>query len=130
MTTPTRSDAPPAPPDAAAPTDGRVVIGDGRILLPRAVCERWLAGVASVALIQRDGQAWLLPLAGPVAGGLLLKQRNRAGDCVVHATDFLAERGFGRFSAERDFAVRWVADAAALLIVGLVASTPVGHAAH
>jgi hypothetical protein len=96
-----------------------VRIGDGRIVLPCATYERYLPGVGSAALIERDGQAWLLPLAGPVAGGLLLKQRNLCGDRVVMATDFLAAYGFGRFSAEREFAVRWVSEDGALLIEGL-----------
>ena len=96
-----------------------VRIGDGRIVLPRATYELYLAGAGSAALVERDGQAFVLPLAGPVAGGLLLKQRNAAGDRVMLAEDFLAARGLGRFSAEREFAVRWVADAGALLIEGL-----------
>ena len=43
---------------------------------------------------------------------------------VLMATDFLAARGLGPFSAEREFAVRWVAAAGALLIEGL--ATPSG----
>jgi hypothetical protein len=96
-----------------------VHIGDGRIVLPLATYALYLAGAGSAALIERDGHAFLLPLAGPVAGGLLLKQRNAAGDRVMLAEDFLAARGLGRFSAEREFGVRWVADAGALLIEGL-----------
>lgn len=96
-----------------------VRIGDGRIVLPRATYELYLAGASSAALIERDGQAYVLPLSGPVAGGLLLKQRNAAGDRVMLATDFLDARGLGRFSAEREFQVRWVAEAGALLIEGL-----------
>ncbi len=96
-----------------------VLIGDGRIVLPRATCEMYLAGVESAALVERDGQVLLLPLGGPVAGGMLLKQRNRDGDRVLMATDFLAARGLGRFSAERPFGVRWVSEAGALLIEGL-----------
>lgn len=96
-----------------------VLIGDGRIVLPRATCELYLAGVGSAALVERDGQAYLMPLGGPVAGGMLLKQRNRDGDRVLLATDFLAARGLGRFSAEREYRVRWVTEAGALLIEGL-----------
>lgn len=96
-----------------------VRIGDGRIVLPRATYEVYMAGASSAALIERDGQACLLPLSGPVAGGLLLKQRNLEGDRVLLGEDFLAARGLGRFSAEREFAVRWLADAGALLIEGL-----------
>ena len=96
-----------------------VRIGDGRIVLPRATYELYMGGAAAAALVERDGQVCLVPLGGPVAGGLLLKQRNLEGDRVLLATDFLAARGLGRFSTEREFAVPWVADAGALLIEGL-----------
>ena len=96
-----------------------VLIGDGRIVLPRATYDRYMAGAGSAALVERDGQVVLLPLSGPVAGGMLLKQRNLGGDRVLLATDFLAARGLGRFSAEREFTVRWLAEAGALLIEGL-----------
>ena len=99
-----------------------VRVGDGRILLPRAVYDLYLAGAESAALLLRDGQVYLLALSGPVAGGMLLKQRNLGGDRVLLATDFLADFGLGRFSAERDFAVRWVVHAGALLIDGLGAA--------
>ena len=97
----------------------RVRVGDGRIVLPRATYELYMGAAAAAALVERDGQVCLLPLGGPVAGGMLLKQRNLEGDRVLLATDFLAARGLGRFSAEREFDVRWVAEAGALLIEGL-----------
>ena len=106
------------------PVSHSVAIGDGRIVLPHATCELYLAGAGAAALVERDGQVYLLPLSGPVAGGMLLKQRNRGGDRVLVATDFLEARGLGRFSAERAFDVRWVAEAGALLIDGLGATTP------
>jgi len=96
-----------------------VRIGDGRVLLPRAVCEFHFPGASSAALLERDGQVFLVPLGGPSAGGMLLKQINAQGDRVLLATDFLAERGLGRFAADRAFAVRWVEEAGALLIEGL-----------
>ena len=101
-----------------------VLVGDGRMVLPHRTFEQYLAAAPSVALIERDGQVYLLPLGGPTAGGLLLKQRNLSGDRVVLATDFLAARGLGRFSAEREFQVRWVAEAGALLIEGLGPALP------
>ena len=105
---------------ASSPAAGAIVlIGDGRVVLPRATYELYMAGATSAALVERDGHAYLVPLSGPVAGGMLLKQRNREGDRVLLATDFLAARGHGRFSAERAFPVRWVADAGALRIDGL-----------
>jgi hydrogenase maturation protease len=96
-----------------------VLIGDGRIVVPRATYDLYLGGAGSAALLERDGQVYLLPLGGPVAGGMLLKRRNLDGDRILLATDFLAERGLGRFTAEREFHVRWVAEAGALLIEGL-----------
>ena len=67
-----------------------VLIGDGRIVLPHATYALYMAGANSAALVERDGQAYLMPLSGPVAGGMLLKQRNRDGDRVLLAEDFLA----------------------------------------
>lgn len=96
-----------------------VLIGGGRVLVPRETYDLYLGGAGSGALVERDGQVFLMPLAGPVAGGMLLKQRNLHGDRVMLAGDFLADRGFGPFAAEREFSVRWVAQAGALLIEGL-----------
>ena len=96
-----------------------VFVGDGRVVLPCATCEQYLAGVLSAALIERDGQVFLVPLSGPSAGGMLLKRRNALGDHVLLATDFLDDRGLGRFSTGLNFPVRWVEDAGALLIEGL-----------
>lgn len=94
-------------------------IGDGRVLLARATFERYLHGAGSAALLERDGRVYLVPLGGPSAGGMLLKQRNAQGDRVLLAEEFLDARGLGRFSAERVFALRWVEEAGALWIEGL-----------
>ena len=99
-----------------------VHVGDGRIVLPRATYELYMPGAGSAALLAREEGVLLLPLNGPVAGGLLLKQRNLAGDRVMLAEEFLAARGLGRFTAERRFNVRWLTDAGALLIEGLEAA--------
>lgn len=100
----------------------QVHVGDGRVVLSRETCEEYLRGATTAALVERDGQAYLVPLSGPTAGGMLLKQRNARGDRVLIATDFLAERGFGRFTAERALTVRWLAEVGALLIEGLGAA--------
>jgi hypothetical protein len=99
-----------------------VSIGAGRVLVPHDTYELYLRGVESAALIERDGQILLLPLRGPVAGGMLLKQRNLRGDRVMQATDFLAQLGLDPFAAEVEFKVRWVAEAGALLIEDLSAN--------
>ncbi len=51
---------------------------------------RMAAGLAAgrfpsdaLAAVPRDGELWLFPLRGPSSGGLLLKQRNPAGDRAV-----------------------------------------------
>lgn len=94
-------------------------VGDGRVLLSRATFERYLQGAGSAALLERDGRVYLVPLSGPSAGGMLLKQRNAQGDRVLLAEEFLDARGLGRFSPEREFALRWVEDAGALWIEDL-----------
>jgi hydrogenase maturation protease len=45
----------------------------------------------AVAAVPRDGELWLYPLRGPSSGGLLLKQRNPAGDRAVLIHEVLAE---------------------------------------
>ncbi len=113
-------------PVSARPT-AQVRIGNGRVLLDQSLVAQHLAGASAAALVERDGQVYLLPLTGPGGGGLLLKQCNARGDRVLLAADFLAARGLGHFSAEQLFAVRWVAEAGALAIDGLpAAADPVG----
>ncbi len=95
-----------------------VAIGGGRVLVPHETYDLYFGGAGCAALLERDGQALLLPLHGPVAGGLLLKQRNLRGDRVMLASDFLAAHGCDTFAVERTFTVRWLAEAGALLIEG------------
>ncbi len=97
----------------------RVSVGGGRVLVPHDTYALYLGGIDSAALIARDGQVLLLPLRGPVAGGMLLKQRNLRGDRVLLAPDFLASLGLDAFGAEAEFEVRWLSEAGALLIEGL-----------
>ena len=99
-----------------------VFIGAGRVLVPHDTYALYLGGVDSAALIERDAQVLLLPLRGPVAGGMLLKQRNLRGDRVMLATDFLSQLGLDPFAVEAEFKVQWVAGAGALLIQGLTAN--------
>ena len=100
-----------------------VLVGGGRVLVPHDTYAVYLGGVDSAALVQRDGQVLLLPLRGPVAGGMLLKQRNLRGDRVLLAPDVLAGLGLNPFGASAEFTVRWVAEAGALLIEGLGPAT-------
>lgn len=45
----------------------------------------------AVAAVLRDDALWLIPLRGPRSGGLLLKQRNPAGDRSVLVSELLRE---------------------------------------
>ncbi|WP_348731114.1 hydrogenase maturation protease, partial [uncultured Mycolicibacterium sp.] len=45
----------------------------------------------AVTAVMRDGTFWLIPLRGPRSGGLLLKQRNPAGDRSVLVSELLRE---------------------------------------
>ena len=99
-----------------------IQVGRGRISIPRETYLRYLDGVTSVAILAIDGAVHVVPLRGPVAGGRLLKQRNRHGDRVVEAGDFLAPYGIGPFDADRELPVEWNAAAGALRIDGLIPS--------
>ena len=46
----------------------------------------------AVAAVVRDRDLWLIPLRGPRNGGLLLKQRNPAGDRATLVREVLADR--------------------------------------
>jgi len=45
----------------------------------------------ALAAVPRDGELWLFPLRGPSSGGLLLKQRNPAGDRAVLIHEVLGD---------------------------------------
>lgn len=45
----------------------------------------------AVAAVPRGAELWLYPLRGPSSGGLLLKQRNSAGDRAVLIHEVLAD---------------------------------------
>ena len=49
----------------------------------------------AVAAVPRGGELWLYPLRGPSSGGLLLKQRNPAGDRAVLIHPVLSQEGLG-----------------------------------
>lgn len=52
---------------------------DGNLRLSASVASSFFPGDALVA-VPRGAELWLVPLTGPESGGLLLKQRNLAGD--------------------------------------------------
>jgi len=45
----------------------------------------------ALAAVPRDGELWLFPLRGPCSGGLLLKQRNPAGDRTTLVREVLGD---------------------------------------
>jgi hypothetical protein len=52
---------------------------DGYLRVPAEVARAYFPNDALVA-VPRERELWLLPILGPDSGGLLLKQRNAAGD--------------------------------------------------
>lgn len=64
-------------------TDGAAlqieITPQGSLRLTAEVAQRFFPADALVALA-RGPELWLLPVRGPAAGGLLLKQRNPQGD--------------------------------------------------
>jgi hypothetical protein len=63
---------------------------DGYLRLSAAVCAAHFPAHVAVGAV-RDDQLWLLPLRGPRNGGLLLKQRNAAGDRAVLVREVLCD---------------------------------------
>jgi hypothetical protein len=104
---------------APASLDRRIRISRGSIYLDRDLYDACLPGVSAVAAVVREGSAYLLPLRGPAAGGLLLKVRNARGDRVVHADEFLHTLGISSIAPERWVPVRWMPDMAGLLLEGV-----------
>jgi hypothetical protein len=81
----------------------------GYILLPLHVASQYFPNDV-LALMVKGDEVWLLPTRGAVAGGLLLKQRNTAGDRSLLAAPYLPpETRAGRWLAfwdERNGALR------------------------
>lgn len=63
---------------------------DGYLRLAFADARQYFPGDAAVVLAKGD-EVWLLPLRGTASGGLLLKQRNAAGDRCVLVREALAD---------------------------------------
>ena len=91
----------------------------GNLHLSREACDRYLPGVESVALLDRDGRVLIVPLTRESGGGLLLKQRNARGDRVIHAQEFFRNHRYRENFAPRRVAMSWDETAAALVLDGL-----------
>jgi hypothetical protein len=96
-----------------------VSIRRGSIYLSRELCDAHLPDAGAVALLARDDDVLIVPLARQSAGGLLLKVRNARGDRVVHAQEVLRARGLPEDFEERRFTVHWAGELKALAILGL-----------
>ena len=69
---------------------GVTITDQGYLHLPAELAQRYFPRDLLVPLV-RDREVWLLPTRGPEAGGLLLKQRNAAGDRSVLLWEVLPE---------------------------------------
>lgn len=105
-------------PDARC-RDGDVVLARGNLYLTRELCETYLAGIESVALLDGPAAVRIVPLQGVSAGGLLLKVRNARGDRVVHAQEFLRSNGYLEEFFERPVSAHWDARTASLVLLHL-----------
>lgn len=65
--------------------------GDGYIRLDAVLAASRFPSDAVAAMVRED-DLWLIPLRGPRSGGLLLKQRNPAGDRSLLVREVLADR--------------------------------------
>ena len=80
-----------APLRPAAPERVSVEItGDGYLRMAAVLAAGRFPSDA-LAAVPRDGELWLFPLRGPSSGGLLLKQRNTAGDRAVLVREVLPD---------------------------------------
>ncbi len=90
-----------------------VEIQDGNIYLTAEVYEKYFSGLATVAVLERDGALLILPLQIDSGGGMLLKIKNLRGDRVIHAREFLASLDIDE-SKKIAANVRWSTEAAGL----------------
>jgi hypothetical protein len=101
-------------------TPHEVSVARGNFYLSREICETYLPGVQSVAVLVRDEEVMIVPLIPQSAGGLLLKQRNARGDRVIHAQEFFRSRHLPEEFEVRSVPVRWSSESAALVVDGLL----------
>jgi len=96
--------------------DGEVAIriSRGGLYLSREVCDRYFAGVDAVILLKRDADLVILPVRHAAAGGYLLKQRNGAGDRVVHVGELLGDRAIRQ--DDQELPAVWDAGQAGLVV--------------
>lgn len=91
-----------------------VRIERGALYLSHEVYDRYFAGLDAVILLRRENDLCIMPVRHAAAGGYLLKLRNKRGDRVVHAPDFLREHGFDENLALQ-LSVAWSTERGALV---------------
>jgi hypothetical protein len=96
-----------------------IIVAQGNFYLPREICDTYLRGVVSVALLLRGNDVLIVPLTPQSGGGLLLKQKNARGDRVIHAQEFFRDKGLLEDFEQRVVAVAWSSEKAALVVTGL-----------
>jgi len=100
-----------------------ISVARGNFYLSREICDAFLPGVQSVALLVRDDEVMIVPLVGQSAGGLLLKQRNARGDRVIHAQELFRDKNLPETFELQSMSAHWNADKAALVVGGLKGMT-------
>ena len=90
-----------------------IVLRRGSLYLSAETCARYFSGLASVILLRRHDELWIMPVHHAAGGGYLLKIRNAAGDRVINATDFFQEHGVND-DEERQLVVAWCSEFAGL----------------
>ena len=111
----------------ARSASAEISVACGNFYLSREICDTYLPGVLSVALLARDEGVLIVPLTQQSAGGLLLKQRNARGDRVIHAQEFFRNKGLSEAFELRTMPVHWSRDSAALVVSGLMGETGFGR---
>ena len=105
----------------AEPHSTTIVLRRGSLYLSAQTCARCFSGLASVILLRRDEDLWIMPVRHAAGGGYLLKIRNAVGDRVINATDFFQEHGVNE-DGERRFVVAWCSELAGLRVPSVFAT--------
>ncbi len=70
-----------------------ICIDKGNLYLDAEIYSSFFAGLETIALLQNEHGFFILPVNNQASGGRLMKVRNKKGDRVVTATDFLEKCG-------------------------------------
>jgi hypothetical protein len=93
-----------------------ISVARGNLYLSREVCETYLAGAGSVALLADEGDLLIAPLIQQSAGGALLKVKNLRGDRVIQAQEFFRLNKFRESFQEQTCPISWDSSRAALRV--------------